>query len=197
MTIYPIADIRKKVRVLLDENKELATVMSISNATLDINTIIDSVLCDAVEFVYSISPYYLLIGQVAGEDPDEHTITIPPGAKPIYAKCTEWKKGVTKFFTPDSREYLRENAGVIGVKATDLRPLAVLNGIFLELYPKGEVENIRYVEKPIIGESGSVLFSHLIYDAVCYYTAYLVCLSLNKESLFAQVAKDYIIAATL
>lgn len=34
---------------------------------------------------------------------------------------------------------------VIGVKATDLRPLAVLNGIF-GIISKGEAENIRYVE---------------------------------------------------
>ena len=102
---YSIPDVIKAVRIILEENEygqPLSDILDTNSLGLD--SIIQKSIPVAVTHINSLCPWYLLEGTtiLSGSGSE---ITIPSGAKPIFAKCSEWSIPVTKFHSTDSSEY--------------------------------------------------------------------------------------------
>ena len=188
---YAIEELKRSVRVALDENNTSATLSSLGDVdTLSVEEIIESKLEDAALIVHRDAPRHLLdvglpfSGTIRWESAVGYgrgVMTLPADfLRLVTFRMSDWRKDVTEPIYEDDPRYALQLSAFSGVRGCPEKPVVALiqapEGLTLELYSceAGEsiqVEKARYLPRPKIRE-GKL--------AICDYAGALTALTLGN-----------------
>ncbi len=169
---YAIEELKRSVRVALDENNTSATLSSLGDVdTLSVEEIIESKLEDAALIVHRDAPRHLLdvglpfSGTIRWESAVGYgrgVMTLPADfLRLVTFRMSDWRKDVTEPIYEDDPRYALQLSAFSGVRGCPEKPVVALiqapEGLTLELYSceAGEsiqVEKARYLPRPKIRE---------------------------------------------
>ena len=197
--IYQIADIKKAVRVCLDQNLSNDALFAEGDEeTLNLDTLIESKVLEGVRQVHLAAPYWLLeqghnFGD--GETDTEVAISWGEGAmrntgfvylpsdfmRLVVFEMSDWERAVYTPIEVGSTEYAKQRSRVRGVRGTAQRPVCAIGvrpaGRVLEFYSckseEATVSRAVYLPYPTIDENGGVDICERCYEAAVYTIAAL------------------------
>ena len=197
---YAIEELKRSVRVALDENNTSATLSSLGDVdTLSVEEIIESKLEDAALIVHRDAPRHLLdvglpfSGTIRWESAVGYgrgVMTLPADfLRLVTFRMSDWRKDVTEPIYEDDPRYTLQLSAFSGVLGCPEKPVVALiqasEGLTLELYSceAGEsiqVEKARYLPRPKIRE-GKLTICERLREAVVYYAGALTALTLGNS----------------
>lgn len=195
--IYLIGDIKRDVRVCLDQNEVSSALLADGDEeTLMLDAVIESKILEAVERVHSAAPYHLLEqGHNFGYNPDSNEqeevavywgdqesgwVLLPDDfMRLVVFEMSDWERAVYSLVTPADPEYAKCRSRVKAIRGTAQRPVCALGirpeGRVLEFYScKSEEATVRkavYIPYPHIDDGGGIDISERCYQAVVYTIA--------------------------
>lgn len=204
--IYSLDDIKKDVRVALEENRGSGNIMADVD-TLSLDEVILSKIEDAVKEVYLIAPVHLLEpgNNFAESIAWETEVGKGPGwtllpndfLRLMAFKMSDWERPVFAAILPDDPLYSLQSSRFAGIRGNRKKPVCAIvmrpQGKALEFYScaAGEtvtVEMAIYIPVPKISGSGINIFEGC-YRSVVYKIAGLTASAL-KEYDFAKALFD-------
>lgn len=197
-----------EVKIILDQNEsdsELIAENDIDQLTTD--ELIEHLLYNALERVYSIAPLGLLadVAKVYknpewDSESDKYAqITDAPDdyLRLIYVKLKGWDKGVTSFIDEEDPLYFEYRSPYVGIRPTIDDPgVAVVysdegEGMKIQCYPKtGEGGVIRYISSSDAFDGDEITIAGLVYQGFLYTVANLYYVSLGQENLAKMMAAE-------
>lgn len=215
--IYQVLNIKRDVRVCLDENRVDTSLLSVGDAdTLSLDTLIGSKILEAVDRVHSEVPYYLL---EVGNDFTTSPVTwdseyrcgyllLPDDfLRLIVFEMSDWERPVYADISTLDPEYAKQKSRVKGIRGTAERPVVAIGmrpvGRVLEFYsckshagtqqdPYATVSMAEYVPRASEDALGGVNICERCYRAVVYTTAGLTlvsCGEVERAKNFFEMAK--------
>jgi len=198
--VYDCLQIRKDVRVALDMNDKSKALINLGDMdTLQVDSIIDSVVEDAARRVVEAAPVDMLeSGHNFAEDlywsDDEErkgcgwTILPDDFLRLVLFKMSDWKRSVSYAITDTDPSYDLQSSQWKGVRGNVDRPVCAIvrraEGKVLEYYScdseDAYAEQAVYQPVPRISGGGLDL-PRLCYRGVVYYAAGLTALSLRDS----------------
>lgn len=195
MTEYTIDEIKKQVRIVLDQNKVSEQILNAGDIeTLSLDEIIENQIPIAARTVETIAPLYLVgTGKQFGDNIHWNSskgvgdgfIRLPEDfMRLIVFQMTDWAKAVTTAITPEDPSYSMQKSKFIGLRGNPQRPVAAIvnmpTGQMLEFYscaggPDVGIAQSRYLPFPKIIDKKIELCEKLL-PAIIYYAAYLISL---------------------
>lgn len=199
---YQVEDIVRQVRVVLDQNMTSDTLVALGDVdTLSLEEIISTQLLTAIRSVVLEAPIQLLgEGVPFGESIHwEQSYGIGPGyihlpddfLRLVVFQMSDWSKAVYEAITPASPKYAVQRSRFPGVRGCPQKPVvAVVNkpiGMVLEFYSCTGGSNVTITQANYIplpsAQAGRVHMPEKLKDAIVYYTASLVALSIQQTEL--------------
>lgn len=200
MKDYDINELKREVRITLDQNSTGGQLVSLADIdALMLESVIESKLTDAARVVEMNAPEYLLS---PGKDADDTsvewevgnmgTITLPEDfMRLVVFEMSDWERPVVNAISATDPMYALQKSRWSGLKGTPERPVVAVvpgeSGNVLEFYTCTDVgESVRmfqYVPIPKVDESGKLCLCERLKNAVVYYAAYLVALSMGENEL--------------
>ena len=196
---YDIEELRRDVRIALDENKKGARLIESGDIdALTLDEIIDSKIADAAKVVEQQAPSYMLDGGKAfGESIGWKSrkgygmgyIHLPDDfLRLVTFQMSDWSRAVTEPITDTHPLYARQQSRFEGVKGNPQKPVVAIVtqpiGQVLEFYSCTGGEKVyakmaRYIPVPKV-KNGEIELCEKLKRAVVYYTASLVALTLGQ-----------------
>lgn len=210
MTSYSVTDIKKAVRIALDQNAISQQLLDTSDIdTLTLDEIIESKIEDAARSVESACPLEMLeagssISSVTGWDDSNNSgyITLPSNFMRLQAfKMSDWERTVYKAITPMSEQYKLQSSRLKGIRGNPRKPVCALvqrsGGLSLEFYScdstSATISIGLYRIMPKIAD-GKIGISEKCYRPVIYYIAGLTAQATGMETAnsFFEIAKSFL-----
>lgn len=199
---YNIADIKKEVRIALDQNMNSVPLINVEDIdTLSMEEILESKILDAAYIVTQEAPYYLLDGGKSFSGDIEWmshvgygggTITLPDDfLRLVSFQMSDWSYPVTAAITPESPLYAAQFSRFAGIKGSPQRPVIAISlkpeAKKLEFFScragsKTHIKQASYIPMPKI-EDASIDICERLKPATVYRIAYLVALSISNAEL--------------
>lgn len=208
MASYEIENIKKAIRVILDENEDTNALFNLSDPdmsaadpdTLQTDVITEAMIVRAVDLVNMVAPISMLsdVMKLLSDDAanlflsDDYCsrIALPVNTLRLTsAKADSWSKPVTEFLQEEDDEYLQLRSKFAGVRASIEMPKAAVTintengGLMLEAYPvipTGKKLYVRYITKAAIANGKVDNIDIKCYDAILYMTANLYYTTLDE-----------------
>lgn len=203
-----IEDIKRDVRIIVDENDEIDHLLEIEDDpdALMTDEITEAMVLRAIDKVHQMAPLPMVaemsktlpLNTLQQDMQYGIRLTLPADwLRLVSAKMTGWQKVVTDAVDEDSREYLMQMSDFAGIRATARKPVVAIvpnshgAGMVLEAYPKGNdtTVSVRYVGMAEIketqdpGETDKTKKTEIAtrcYDAVLYMIANLYLQSVGE-----------------
>lgn len=211
MKDYQVTELKKDIRVALDENKNSTALSALGDVdTLTLDEIIESKIETAAKMVEASAPYYLLgLGKNIDDDDnvDEDFYAINwteregqgPGwmhlpddfLRLVTFQMSDWSRAVTEAISEDDPRYAMQYSRYPGIKGCPQKPVVAITkhpeGLMLEFYSctKGAgvtVKRATYIPIPKI-KNGSIAISEKLKPAVVYQAAVLVAITIGSDSM--------------
>ena len=200
--VYKLEDIRKDVRIVLDENdKSPELALALDRNTVSIDELIESKVEDAVTIVERLAPLHMLTRKKALENTTitwESEAGFGSGVIPlpkdfmrlVSFKMSDWRHSVTRPIYEDDPLYARQHSRYSGIRGTPQKPVvAVINTkdwIALEFFScatsSAKVDKALYVPTPFLS-AGVIDISQQCYRSVVYTMASLVASTYKDTEL--------------
>lgn len=212
MTVYPLDDIAKDVRIALDQNMTSDALTEIGDVdTLALNDIIKSKIVEAVKRIHSEAPSHLLDGgynfgdAVYWKEHESGWVLLPENfMRFVVFEMDDWERSVFHAINTDDPEYEKQSSRFKGIRGTAQRPVCAISirpeGRVLEFYScksrDAKVSRAVYLPYPRIDKYGAIKICKRCYDAVVYTTAALVLTTFgdaNKSAALSELAKSVLI----
>ena len=206
--VYNIHDVMRDVRVCLDQNMTSDQLLVTDDVdTLALDDIVRSKILEAVVWVHTNAPTYLLEeGHNFGDavywgDLESGWVLLPQDfMRLIVFEMSDWEQGVFMAISPTDPEYALQRQRIKALRGTTQRPVCVITsrpeGRALEFYScKSEdayVSKAQYLPYPRIDEHEGIDICERCYTAVIYAAASLVSLTLGeseKSSALSEISK--------
>lgn len=209
--VYQVENIKKDVKVCLDENVSSQTLLGDNDENqLQLEEIIASKLLEAVEKVHQEAPYYMLDNahhfntgaSINWKTLESGEILLPDDfMRLVVFQMSDWERPVYKVLTPDDPEYAKCSSRYKALRGTVQRPVCALamrnDGRVLEFYSCNStgatITRAVYVPYPEIDAYGGVDIAERCYNAVVNTIAGLTlvtCGEADKSQLFFTLAKN-------
>lgn len=217
---YSISDIKKDVRIILDSNSTDSALLDIGDAdTLMLDDLIESKIEDACRYVLNNAEGFLLgagknfenlsvswFGGIRGVGPGY--ILLPDDFQRLVTfQMSDWAYPVTKVITDSDPLYHRQFSRFGGVRGCPERPVVAISnhpaGMILEFFSCREggsayVKSFRYIPIPKKYEENEIGYIDIpekCYDAVKYYTSFLVAetVEMQTSKSYFEIAKTYLV----
>lgn len=212
MTVYPLDELSKDVRIALDQNMTSDALADIGDVdTLALNDIIKSKIVEAVTRIHSAAPSYLLDGGYNFGDAvywKEHEcgwVLLPDDfMRFVVFEMDDWERAVFHAINTDDTEYDKQSSRFKGIRGTAQRPVCAISirpeGRVLEFYSckstDAMVSRAVYLPYPQVDKDGAIEICQRCYHAVVYTTASLVLTTFGnaeKSSVLSELAKSVLI----
>lgn len=212
MTVYPLDDIAKDVRIALDQNMTSDALAEIGDVdTLALNDIIKSKIVEAVKRIHSEAPAHLLDGgynfgdAVYWKEYESGWVLLPENfMRFVVFEMDDWERAVFHAINTDDPEYEKQSSRFKGIRGTAQRPVCVISirpeGRVLEFYSckstNAKVSRAVYLPYPRVDKYGAIKICKRCYDAVVYTTAALVLTTFgdaDKSAALSELAKSVLI----
>lgn len=200
---YEVDKIKQDVRIAIDQNKTSTSLITAGDIdTLSLEDIIDSKLLTAVRYVETNAPVQLLdagvtfANQTLTKDGklNSGSIELPDDYMRLRTfKMSDWSRTVTTAILETDPLYALQRSKISGVRGNTERPVVALamgaNGLTLEYYTsKGTISTATYIPLPKIEKNATsnkdeIDIANKLYDAVIYYTAFLVASTVGDKEL--------------
>lgn len=196
--IYKVADIMQEVRVAIDKNNNSAPLAELGDVdTLSIDEIIERKLEDAARVVISNAPHHLLdsgkafatsISWNSSKVKNWGFTQLPDDfLRLVSFQMCDWSYPVTEPITEEHPLYAEQQSRFVGIGGNYERPVVAIVqypiGLVLEFYSctanNVAVKRARYIGIPHI-ENGNINICEKLKQAVVYYCAYMVDLTLSN-----------------
>lgn len=181
MASMTLSTIRARVKALIRENQESSALESYGDtATLSLNDLIDANVEPAAMAVYQIAPDSVWASKVETETVSGgktsstwvHIFSVTVGGVPAMVDIN--RRSTNYDVAADDLN------GSLGVKA---RPYVLMEGSKVTSMPTGTIV-INGVKQPKVSNS-SIDIDTALSDAVCYWIAYLVLVSMGENNASA------------
>lgn len=219
--IVQLTQIKRDVRVALDEDRDSATLINADNINaLKMDDIIESKVAEAVDRVHGVAPYWMLEqGHNFNDDTTVGSTDYPYGIhwaemesgwvllpddflRMVVFEMSDWERPVYAFITPADAEYAKQRSRVKAIRGTAQRPVCALvlrpEGKALEFYScksnEATIGKAVYIPCAAV-ESGGIDISERCYTAVVYTVAGLVVTALGeaeRSKVFFEAASTYL-----
>lgn len=213
MKVYQIDDIIKDVRIALDQNMESDALKEIGDVdTLALNEIISSKIIEAVKFIHSSAPAYLLDGgnnfgdAVYWKQNDTCGWVLLPEdfMRFVIFEMDDWSRPVFTAISTDDTEYALQASRFKGIRGTAQRPVCFISirpeGRVLEFYSckstSAQVSRAVYIPYPEIDDDGGIEICSRCYKSVVYTVSSLVLTTFGNEAksnALSELAKSLLI----
>lgn len=199
--IYKVADLVREVRIAIDKNNSSAPLTALADVdTLSINSLIESKIEDAARAVTVNAPRHLLdSGKAFGaaiawsSSKTKHwgfTQLPEDFLRLVTFQMSDWSYPVVEAITELNPLYAQQKSRFAGIGGNPQRPVVAIVqhpiGLVLEFFSCTSndiaVKIARYIPIPRI-ENERLSVSEKLIDAVIYYCAYLVLVSLSEVEL--------------
>lgn len=207
---YNIEDIKKDVRIAMDENSSNAALAGLEDVdTLMLDEIIGSKVADAARIVEANAPHYLLdsgkpFGESIGWDSEpgfgSGHIHLPDDfMRLVTFQMSDWRRAVVDPITEDDPLYAQQISRFPGIRGNPQRPVVAIVqqpiGLVLEFYSCTGGENVyvkkaRYIPVPKVRD-GEIEICEKLRPSVVYYTAHMAALTIGHDNL----AQSLLVAA--
>ena len=201
-----IADIIKSVRTILDHNLSSTELEDLTEVqTLDLDTLIrDSVRPAAMQLMQMV-PVELADAKTESKQYQDGIAPPVELALPddflrfVSCRLSGWAYPVTELKAMGSREHLRQHGEFEGLKATNGKPVAVMNKDKIIMYggASARLAECIYIGMPDMDGTGIEIGGRL-YDPLCYIIAALACECLKdtqKSQYMIQTARSLMTSA--
>ena len=206
MNYYLIEDMKRDVRIALDENAVSDKLLTDADPdTLTLDEIIESRIPIAARIVETIAPLPLLGGGEAFGDSigwesqpgyGMGFILLPDDfLRLVSFQMSDWDRAVGTAITETDPLYQRQQSRFGGVRGNPQKPVvAIVNqpaGLVLEFYSCTGGEDVyvkqgRYIPIPKIKDE-MIELPEKIHDGMVYYTAYLTAQTLAQKDAAAHL----------
>ena len=196
---YAIEDLKRWIRVALDENDTSATLTTLGDVdTLSVEEIIESKIEVAALIVHRDAPRYLLDAGIpfaesiiweSAEGIGRGVMTLPADfLRLVTFRMSDWRRDVTEAIYEDDPRYALQLSAFAGVRGCPEKPVVAIiqstEGLTLELYscasgPSIHIDKARYLPRPKIRE-GKINLCEKLREVVVYYAGYLTALTLGN-----------------
>lgn len=199
--VYRVSDIRRRVRIALDENSGAnALISNGDNDTLELDEIIDARLEEAARQVLSAVPGealeggHLLRGALF-RDNKGGWMPLPENyLRLIRLRLSDWERPVHEALSVSDPRYAQQSSRFGGIRGCRQNPLVfeVLRGSgpALELYPcsaDSELSDAIYAPVPTIDSDGGIDLPWRCLNAVVNMTAALVALTYGDSDKYQRL----------
>lgn len=213
---YTVAELVSEVRMAMDLNSPSESLLAADTDAQSLDALIESKIEDAARVITSKAPMGLLdIHKDFSRDTIEWLDTEKKTGRIELVddflrlgsfRMSDWPYAVHTYITADSPLYALQKSKFAGVRGNPEKPVvavvSVAHSRMLEFYScngvvDGEepvVAEASYIPAPVI-TNGKIEIGTLIKNAVVYYCAYLVCLTLgeaDRAALFLGIIKDLV-----
>lgn len=198
---YALEELKRAVRVALDENDTSATLAALGDVdTLSLDELIESKLVPAVLVVHRDAQRQLLDAGMpfVGEIRWESAVGIGRGemALPedflrlVSFRMSDWRRDVTEAIYEDDPRYDLQLSAFAGVRGCPEKPVVAIiqtgQGLALEIYSCTAGDSVRvdrasYLPRPKISD-GKLSICPRLYEAVIHYAGFLTALALGNEA---------------
>ena len=202
--LYNIADIKREIRIALDQNMSSTPLLSVGDIdALSMEDIIESKIADAARIVQRDAPLHLLdggkpfgdsIGWFVRKGLGGGYISLPSDfLRLVSFQMSDWSYPITAAITEDDPLYVLQSSRYEGIKGNPQNPVVAIasrpTGLVLEFYSctAGDgvyVKRATYIPMPTISD-GYITICENLKPAIIYYAAYLVALSIGEGDLAA------------
>lgn len=213
MMKYEIGDIKREVRITLDENSvSVPLVIEMDNDTLSLDELIESKVIDAVKSVTQSAPSHLLDGGVEfarcvewekGLVGKGMRFTALPEdfMRLVVFQMSDWRRPVLDVISDADPRYFMQKSKFSGIRGGVEKPVCAIttypDGRMMEFYSCAGGSNVsvriaKYIPYPIITD-GKIEICKKLYSSVVYYIAGLVAATLKdkeQSALLFSFAKD-------
>lgn len=197
--VYNIQELMRDVRVCLDQNMTSDQLLQTDDVdTLAFDDIIRSKIVNAARIVMQNAPLLTLgagipFGKsISWESAEGHgcgSVLLPDDfLRLVIFQMSDWSRGVSEAITVSNPRYALQRSRYAGMRGCPQKPVvAIVNtgvGMILEFYScsggKGTcIKQASYIPEPRELD-GQIFMSHRIKDAVVYYAAYMVALTIGQ-----------------
>ena len=210
--LYELAQIRRDVRTILDENIPSNSLLE-DVGTLSVDDVIESRILDAIRSVEYSAPVHLInesedmeyesIAWFGDKGKSGGSIKLPSDfLRLVSFRMNDWVMPVTTAIGVESPDYAKQKSKFAGVRGNIYRPVVAITheggDNYLEFYScsggeEADIIDARYLKIPEAQQDKVFVVSNL-YTAMLYECAYLVgvTLSLPNTELLRNVAKEHL-----
>lgn len=213
MTSYSVADIKKDVRIAMDQNALCQQLLDTSDIdTLTVDEIIESKIEDAARSIETSCPLAMLESgstlsttttiKWSTASPFWGYVTLPSDFMRLLAfKMSDWERTVFVAVSPTSDTYRMQSSRLKGIRGNTQKPVCALvpasGGWRLEFYScktaTATISLSQYIKTPKIA-GGNIDISEKCYRPVIYYAAGLAAQAMGMETAnsFFEIAKSFL-----
>ncbi len=204
---FPIEDIKRDVRIIIDQNSNSAQLLEVSDIdTLLIEEIIDSKIEDAAMTIIRDAPDKLLNGgtNFANSIEWESRVGIGAGAillpsdflRLVCFQMSDWTHPATDVITESDPRYTLQSSRYPGLRGNPQKPTVAIvmrsEGLTLEFYSctMGKdvyIKHASYLPIPRV-VAGAIDLPEKLYRPIAYYVASLVAITLGNTDLSASLS---------
>lgn len=204
---YEVGEIVRDVRVALDENEVLTTLIASDSDSLMLDGIISQKILHAVRDISLAAPTAMLsdapameTGAIMWGERMCGSVALPDDFLRLVAfRMSDWQKAVTGTIRETDADYSKQHSKYQSVFGNTIKPVVAVvevdGGRRLEFYscdsPAATVAVAKYIAAPSI-VNGHISICKEVYNAVIYYAAGLAAASVGSataEHLF-KIAND-------
>ena len=206
LMIYDVNELKREIRIALDQNKSSEPLRDLGDIdTLSFDDIVGSKIADAAKIVILHAPIHLLgsgipfgkgIEWKSAEGHGSGSVLLPDDfLRLVVFQMSDWGRAVSEAISPSDAQYALQSSRFPGVRGCPQKPVvAIVNtgvGMMLEFYSctGGEgvgIKQATYIPKPRILDE-TIELSHKIKDAVVYYSAYMVAVTMGQSEQAQQL----------
>lgn len=197
MQVYQLQQIEKDVRCLMDENEVSTQLLVFGDTdTLEFNNAIRSRVCEAVKYVHSLAPYFMIddgpsfCDNISWEDRHGFTMLPDDFMRLVVFEMSDWERCVTTLHDMNSSLYAMQRSKYRGLRGSPQKPLCFKSikdgGRVMEFYSckdhSATVNRAVYLPYPSIDKNDGVEICPKCYDAFLYYLCGLVFLTYGDSA---------------
>ena len=197
MVTKSITDIKKAVRIILDENENVDNLLTVQDVdTLQTDAIIEQMIAVAIDMVYASVPLSMIADATSllnsttntwdNTDPYCSKLKLDENVmKVVSVRGNTWTKNVSSFIYDYQDEYLELRSAYPGVRASNDRPRAAIvydlatGKNVIEAYPQFTSGYARGILKAS-ASNGNYNMASSCYSAILYVIAHLYYVTLNE-----------------
>lgn len=205
--IYTLANIRKDVRVALDENDASPELtLALDRNTISLDELIESKVVDAVTMVERQAPLHLVDRRKSIPSTTitwESEVGFGSGVVPlpkdfmrlVVFKMSDWSHSVSQPIYEFEKLYARQHSRHSGIRGTPQKPVVAIistqTGSAIEFFSSSSsgatMERAMYIPMPILA-SGNIEISEQCYRSVVYTVASMVASTYKDNELASSLS---------
>lgn len=202
MKDYSVNDLKKEVRLTLDQNATGGQLLSLSDIdALMLESIIEEKLIDAARIVEMDAPVHTLGSgkkmdnvtvRWSGDMVGVGSISVPEDfLRLVVFKMSGWYRPVSSLVSITDSLYSLQKSKYAGLRGTPMKPVVALvpseTGQELEFYScvnnEDSIELCQYIPMPSVDDAGNISLCERLESAIVYYASSLVANSVGESEL--------------